>query len=227
VAIALAIEAAVPPSVAHVVTSSEAAAQTADPGISNGHWVGTSGAEPEPAPSGPVPRGSAWLLGDSGSLPAPALGVGVGFDLEWPRLEIGVLATLWLDQHTQLASSDLGAAGGDLRLLTAGIVGCANPLANPSGPLVVSVCAGWEMGRLSGRGTGITAPRDASALWAAPSLQAGFSWRLPDTRLSVGARLGVATPLGRQEFVLDRLGTVHQPASLVGRAGLGMNIALE
>ncbi len=227
VAIALAIEAAVPPSVANVVAPSEVAAQPLDSGISNGHWVGAAGVEPEPVRPVPVPRGSAWLVGDTGSLPGPALGVGLGFDLGWPRLQIGVLATLWLEQHAQLASSSAGAVGGDLRLLTAGIVGCTNPLSNPAGPLLLSLCVGWEMGRLSGRGTGITAPRDAQALWAAPSLQAGLSWRLPETRLSVGARVGVATPLGREEFVLDRLGTVHQPASLVGRAALGMNVALE
>jgi len=184
-------------------------------------------AAPGPAAPGPVPRVSALLVGDSGSLPAPALGVAVGVELDWSQLQLELLGTFWLEQHPELEPTTPGGAGAELNLATAALRGCANPFGTSRDALAASLCVGWEMGRLSGNGTGITEPRHASALWLAPSLQARLAWQLPGTRLRIGAELGAALPLDRSEFVLDRLGTVHQPDSLVARAALGMDVALQ
>jgi hypothetical protein len=91
---------------------------------------------------------------------------------------------------------------------------------------MVVLCASWEMGRLSGQGTGITSPRRASGLWLAPGIEAGFTWRPADSRLGIGARLGATAPLGQRSFYLERIGTVHEVESLVARASLSVEVAL-
>jgi hypothetical protein len=176
------------------------------------------------ASSLPALRATARLLGDVGSLPSPALGVGVGAQLAWSRWLLELTGVLWGERHARLdaAAPDVGA---DLSLATGALAACSLPLDDPS--LAIALCAGWEMGRVSGRGTGITSPRSASGLWLAPSIEAGLSWKPGGSRLGLGARVGAAAPLGQRSFYLERLGTVHEAASLVARAGLSVEVALE
>lgn len=173
----------------------------------------------------PVPRVVALLVGDTGSLPAPALGVSVGAALGGERWQLELLGTLWLEQHRSLQNSIGAGAGADLTLVTAALLGCALPWR--ADQLSASFCAGVELGRLAGEGTGVSSPRRPDALWLAPGLHAGLSWQVPRTQLSLGARVGVVLPLQRHEFVLEGLGTVYQPANLAARAALGMALALD
>jgi hypothetical protein len=168
---------------------------------------------------------TARLLGDVGSLPAPALGVGVGAQLAWSRWLLELTGALWGEQHARLDAAPTPDAGADLSLITGALGACALPL--DGGSLAIALCAGWEMGRVSGRGTGITSPRRANGLWLAPSIDAGLTWKPVGSRLGLGARLGAAAPLGQRSFYLERLGTVHEVASLVARAGLSVEVALE
>jgi hypothetical protein len=179
----------------------------------------------EPAPL--QPSVSALLMADSGSLPSPALGAALGVRLGSTGWHLELLGTLWFEQHSELHPSSSPGAGADVDLATGALLGCVDPLAAGTRALAVAACAGWEMGRLSGTGSGVNRPREARALWLAPSLQLALAYRLPDTRVSLSALAGGAMPLDRDEFVLDGLGTVHQPASLVARAALGISIALE
>jgi len=174
-----------------------------------------------------VPSVSALLVGDVGSLPDPALGVAFGVQLGGAWWQLQLLGTLWLEQHTLLAESSVPGAGAYVRLATGALLGCTTPFDSAAEAWSMSLCAGLEIGRLSGEGTGVDHPRDAQALWLAPSVQGGVAWRVPSTRLSLSARAGVALPLERQEFVLEGLGTVHQPASLAARASFGMDVAFE
>jgi hypothetical protein len=167
------------------------------------------------------------VIGDSGSLPAPALGLALGARLGRARWQIEVVGTFWLEQQSLLDASGVAGAGARLDLATGGLVGCSFPLGSANDALALSLCAGFEAGRLAGVGTGVSAPRRASALWLAPQIDAGLTWSLPATRLGVEARIGAALPLERHPFELDRLGTVYQPASLAARASLGINVALE
>ena len=182
--------------------------------------------EPEGAVlPGPIVRVVARVLGDVGSLPSPAVGVGLGAQLGWSRLQLELLGTLWGEQHTHLDVSGLPEAGADLRLITGTLSVCGTPLGDAS-PFVLALCLGWEMGQLSGEGTGISAPRQANGLWLAPGANVGFSWR-PTRTLGLGAQVGAVVPLQRGEFYIDRLGTVHQPANVAGRAGLSIDVAFE
>lgn len=175
---------------------------------------------------GPSPLVIAMLTGDSGSLPAPAVGVALGARLDFMRFQLELIGTLWVDQHTRLAGA-LQDAGGDVGLATGTLWACTRPFADAGDPLSLALCAGAEVGRLSGSGSGITQPRRASALWLAPHVQLDARWRLPGARWGLGARAGAGAPLERREFVLDGLGTVHQPAGLVGRVALIVDVALQ
>lgn len=174
---------------------------------------------------GAVPHVAARLLGDLGSLPTPALGIGVGAQLGWSHWLLELTGTLWTERHAPLDSATTPGAGADLSLATGAFAGCALPLEESS--LAMALCVGWEVGRVSGIGTGITSPRRASGLWLAPTLDAGLTWTPTGSRLGIGARVGAAAPLGQRPFYLERLGTVHEVASLVARAGLSVDVALE
>jgi hypothetical protein len=182
----------------------------------------TPEAEPAGDSPGPVPRVLARLLADVGSLPAPALGVGLGASLGWSGFQLELSGALWAEQHTRLDTAP--GVGADLSLVTGALSVCTSPLAASS--LAFVFCVGGEVGRASGIGTGISAPRRASGLWLAPTAELGVTWRPASQAVGVGARLGAAAPLGRDPFYLERLGTVHQAQSLVARASLSIDVAL-
>jgi hypothetical protein len=167
------------------------------------------------------------LTGDAGSLPAAALGVALGARLDFARFQLELLGTLWLQQHTRLESAAAPGAGGDVNLATGALSVCASLLGGSDTSFLLAPCAGLEVGRFAGAGTGVSAPRRASALWVAPRLDLAGVWRPDGSHWGFGARAGAAVPLERDEFILDQLGTVHEPASLVARAALSLDVDLE
>lgn len=169
--------------------------------------------------------GSFWLTADGGSLPKPGLGTALGVELGWPAFQLRAVATLWLEQEARL--SDRPGAGGDLALATGALLACTSALGAARAPLGLALCAGGELGRLSGSGVGVPAPRDGQSLWAAARVEADVFWSVPSTRLRLGAQLGLAVPFVRDDFVLDGIGAVHRPSSLAGRAGLGMGVTFD
>jgi hypothetical protein len=233
VAITLAIEAAAPPppdTVAVGASLQQAAAPApvtvvapvpASPPADVAAAEPARGAEP-----GPTPRVVARLLGDVGSLPSPAIGLGLGARLGWPRLRLELLGALWSEQHVQLGPSAAPNAGADVSLVTGALSVCSTPLGADADALVFGLCLEWEMGRLAGVGTGISSPRQANELWLAGGANAGLTWR-PAPPLGIGAHIGAAAPLGRSTFYIERLGTVHRAASVVARVGLSIDVAFE
>jgi hypothetical protein len=234
VAITLAIEAAAPQpeiqpapvATAPPPTSAQAVALLPSTNASAPSQVLLDRPLPDASPSsGPIARATARLLADVGSLPAPAFGVGVGAQLAWSRWLLELTGVLWGERHARLDSDTTPGAGADFSLATGALAACALPFDERS--MAIALCAGAEMGRVSGRGTGITSPRTASGLWLAPSIEAGLTWKPGGSRLGLGARLGAAAPLGQRSFYLERLGTVHEVASLVARGGLSLEVSLE
>jgi hypothetical protein len=173
----------------------------------------------------PKPSLSLWLLADAGSLPAPAVGASLGAEAAWRRFELHVLATLFLEQETQVESSDLTRPGARLQLWTGSALGCTLPWGERTA-LTPVVCVGLEVGQLSGVGTGVSEPRRGSALWAAPLVQLGWAWAIPDSSLRLEVALLGALPLNRDEFTLRGVGTVHQPNAGIGRLSVGVGFDL-
>jgi hypothetical protein len=173
------------------------------------------------------PAVSVWVVGDAGSLPAPGLGASLGVELGAESWQLRAQGTLFVDQRHQVGSAAGGAPGAELRLVTGALLGCVVPVGSASSPLQLRACTGWELGRLSGTGTGVAAPRRGNALWSAPLVELGVLWPISGTRLKLGALIVAAAPLGRDDFVLRDVGHVHRPGSVVGRAALGAAFALE
>lgn len=231
VAMALALEAATsaqePASPAAEVAPAEPSRVLQPPALGGERAADASGvtATPEDALTPLTWGATLWLTGDGGSLPAPGLGTALSIEAAWPGLELRALATLWFEQHAPLAGQP--ELGGDLALATGALLACTSAVRVGANSLALALCAGGELGRLAGSGTGVLNPRSGQSLWAAARTEADLVWRVPATRLALGAQLGLALPFVRDDFVLDGIGAVHRPASLAGRAGIGIGVAFE
>jgi hypothetical protein len=162
------------------------------------------------------------VLGDTGSLPQPGAGVALEARIEHARLQLRATGTWHGGQHEALPGVADPAPGADLGLVTGALSLCGVPFRSASAAIEVFGCGGWELGQLSGEGTGVQRPRDGGALWSAPKLDAGLSVGLGGTPLRLGLMLSLVLPLARENFVLGDLGAVHRPPAAVGRAALGL-----
>jgi hypothetical protein len=187
---------------------------------------------------GPTPGVSLWLIGDTGSLPSAGLGAAFGLELSWHKIQLRALGTLLFEQHAEAGtlpdrlpgagSEDAGAdPGADLGLALGSLGACAAPYGSFRSPQSIALCAGWELGRLSGTGTDVPQPRSGGALWLAPRVELGGLWALPGTQLRLGGFLVAAAPLNRAQFALRDLGPIHRASSVVGRVSLGAVWVLE
>jgi hypothetical protein len=190
--------------------------------------------EPDPAaaPSegnAPVPSVSAWLLGDAGTLPSVAAGAALGAELGWRRLQLRVLALLLFEQHVDRSGQDglPAEAGADLALFAGSLSACAAALGSFRSEGVVFLCAGPELGRLSGSGTGVSQRRSGGSLWLAPRVDVGGCWHVPGSNIDLSLSASAAAPLLRDEFVLEGAVPVHRASNVIGRLGLGVGLSLE
>jgi hypothetical protein len=175
--------------------------------------------------AGPRPSALALVVADVGSLPHPAVGVGLGVAMSWDRVRLQLGALLFIPQRAELsAGSGVNAELG----LTLGTASACTPLfRTPSGALSLPGCLGLELGRLEGVGSGVAAPHSREILWLAPRAEVGVSWALPDTRLSLEMNAAAVLPLNRDEFIFDGIGTVHRPSRVTGRLGANLNLTFD
>lgn len=174
--------------------------------------------------AGVRPALSVAALVDVGSLPAPGFGAAVGGELRWRRLQLRALGTLLLEQHAELGAP-APAPGADLRLFAGSLHGCTSPV--QAGAFALPVCLGFELGWLTGVGTGVAAPRSGSAPWAAPRLDAGGRWCARSSPVCLGLTLTAATPITRSRFELTNIGTVYRPAPVTGRLSFGVDVGFD
>jgi hypothetical protein len=189
-------------------------------------WVAEAH-EPErsPAVPGAHPTLAAlgWVIGDSGSLPSPALGVGLGAALRWTAWELrgaGLLFPARRGAAEGLPNGD-GSPGAEIGLLLGSAQACA-PLSLKTDAVELGVCAGWELGRMQATGTGVLRPYRKGALWSAPRVDLEAHWAVPSSPIIVNLMMAVLMPLQRDEFILSDFGTVHRAPNLVARAGVGV-----
>jgi hypothetical protein len=88
--------------------------------------------------------------------------------------------------------------------------------------LEVPVCAGGEIGRVRGRGFGLSVSRSARATWAAFTAGATLLW-VPLRWIAVGGGVDAVVALTRPSFVIDDIGRVHRPRP----AGVRIHAGLE
>jgi hypothetical protein len=145
----------------------------------------------------------------------------------WRALQVRVLGTLLFEQQVQIGGAPSPAPGAELQLVTGSLLACTAPIGQLRARLASVACLGGELGQLAGRGTDISSPRRRSALWAAPRVELGGFWAVPESSLRVGVIATVAVPLNRDEFVLSGIGTVHRPPNVVGRLSLGVGLGFD
>lgn len=175
---------------------------------------------------GPALAGSAWLIGDTGTLPSMGWGVGLGVELGWRSFELRALGTLLPERTGTIDASAPSSPGARIGLLAGGLLACL-PLALQQATLGLSACAGGELGALSGEGTGVSTPFHQRTLWAAARFDVIARWAIPQTSLAIEALVTAAAPLTRDEFILRDIGSVHRPESVLGRAALGVRLFID
>lgn len=174
---------------------------------------------------GPDLAASAFVVGDSGTLPNPALGVALGAEIRWTALQLRGGGLLLPARHGTVDALVNGDAGANIELL-AGWASACLPLSLETDALELAVCAGWEMGRLRAAGTGVVRSYRKSRFWGAPRLDLAASWTLSESPLSLELLATVLTPLHRDEFILKDIGSVHRTENVIGRTQVGLAWAL-
>jgi len=148
---------------------------------------------------------------DSSALPGVAAGVDVGAALVLPYARFEARGALFPPRARTLE----GDHGGEFSLLAGALFAC---IALAEGRAFG--CIGYELGRISGEGTGVKHPRLGTALWQSVRSEAGLAWPISrDLRLTL--RAGLSSPIDRPEFQLDGL-AVHQPGAVAVRAAVGV-----
>lgn len=197
-----------------------AAPSAASPGIDTPAPDPAPVVEPEP---GPAVIASAALIGDAGSLPGAGLGASLGAALGWDRVELRLLGTFLPAREASIDASS-GSGGVAIGLLAGSLLACLPRLLAPS-RLELGLCAGAELGWLSGSGTGLDVSRSDGGLWSAPRLDAVARWALGHG-FALDVQLSGLVPLQRHEFAVSGAGPVFQPSAVVGRAGVGLSLEL-
>ena len=87
-------------------------------------------------------------------------------------------------------------------------------------PLIFAQMSRWPCSGTLAHISAVQPTCVGTALWSAARLELGAALRV-NSSLRLVARVGVAVPFARQEFVLDGE-AVHEPAALSARAALGV-----
>lgn len=126
----------------------------------------------EPPPPAEVPRrrvrGELGLHAGVGlgALPRPAALLRLSGGVRWGALRVGGRASVWLPREAPAPTRP--EVGGRFWLASGGVHVCG--VARPARRVEVPLCAAFELGLLTGRGTGaLHVTRTARALWAAIS----------------------------------------------------------
>lgn len=189
--------------------------------------------QPEPAADaappvghGPTLTAAVWAIADSGTLPASALGAALAVGVSWRSLELRAIGTFLPEREGTLLATDPRSPGVSIGLIAAGLIGCV-PVALQTTRLGMAVCAGSELGQLSGSGTHVLVPYHRQTLWAAARVELAARLGLGETPLALELLATALAPFTRDEFILRELGEIHRPASVIGRLGLGLAVAVD
>jgi hypothetical protein len=157
------------------------------------------------------------VVADLATLPAAAFGGALGVVVQRGHLRSEVAFAL-LPGRTYSVSSEPGV-GADMSLWAASATAA---YVAAVGQAEIALGGGAQVDHADALGVGVS-PVAGSALW--PSLTAGATVLAPLVSASF-LRLDVdgLVPLVRPTFVIDPLGTVHQPPVLTGRLAAGLEV---
>lgn len=173
-------------------------------------------APPPPPPARPV-RPVFGLSGvlDTAALPHASPGVAAHVGVAGSNVRLEAEGAVFMKSSLKL---DEGRSA-DFELFSAALLGCVD---DSFGPVRAGGCAGFELGKLSGEGHGVSDPHLGSSLWEAGRVEVGGYYPLGHA-LWLTVRAGVAIPFSRPEFVLDG-NPIYQPSALGLRASAGIEL---
>ncbi len=151
-----------------------------------------------------------------GSLPSAGLGLGAALGIRWKALHATVRAELWQPQTNRVSGFDTRftlQSGRAQACLTQAVLG-----------LELGPCLGAAVQRLAGEGIGseVFSAKSRTALWVSGA--GGVLVSLPTPGFAHLRFFGEASVLvspSRPRFVIDQLGTAHEPALAAPQLDLG------
>ena len=174
----------------------------------------------------------AWFVGlgaalDSSATPSPAFGGSARIGVTWlPAADRQTALRIELEGafYAPTETSRVAGQAGKFQLGYGAPLVCGGKLL---AGLALLVCAGAELGQLSGEGVGeaVSASHPSNTFWAAARAELGMGYPREGTLRVVG-RAGVALPFIRREFVLDGPEVVFRTAAISARVGLGVELSL-
>lgn len=160
--------------------------------------------------------GAAFAL-DGTTLPRPAAGGSIHVAWHAGRLRAEASGALYGEQATTVAGK---AEGASFSLWEVGGRGC---VAAVRAPIAIAPCLGGLVRRIGAEGFGAVENYAESRLAAAGS--GALAFRLPVNRwLALRALAEITLGPARPSFVVEAVGSVHQPSLFSGRLALGAEV---
>ena len=154
---------------------------------------------------------------DYQSLPGISPGIQISAIGSWRALGVKLGGVALPESTTRTTSGP----GGSFTLL-AGSAGLCGLVGRVPGEL--RLCAGSELGNMSGKAVNATTSRKGSAVWVAPFVELNGSSSLADS-IRFFVSVAALVPLIRKEFYVEGVPeATHQPGILAGRLGVGLEI---
>jgi hypothetical protein len=163
------------------------------------------------APSEPRFAAGLAAMVDEGTLPLPAVGVGIA--VAWypaASLRIEAVGLRWLAQSATVEGQ---AFGGTFQLTSGDVRACWSTLGLHLGDAVaIAPCAGIEVAHVDAKGFNSTTIETGEATWWSPSVGAHVHWT-PARAFGLAALADVVIPVARPTFVIDNGGSIHQASA--------------
>ena len=80
----------------------------------------------------------------------------------------------------------------------------------------LSICGGFELGRMSATGFGVDLPASKAIAWAAVPFGATVGWA-PARHFGLELAGGAALAITRPNWLLEDIGDIDRPAAVAGR----------
>jgi hypothetical protein len=194
-------------------------ASTPEPPQQDRRPIAVRATKPSSAPIVPFVRAAGVVA--VGALPGAAAGgqAAVGISGKKWRADLGLL---YLPERTAVVQA-APEKGGRIDMIAATASGCFLPIQER---LELGPCAGLEAGALGGEGIGVSRPRSGSMGWLAGWGGGTAGYRI-QSRLALELHAAAVARIGRSEFVLDELGSVHTPSPFGGRFDFGVRFSFQ
>jgi hypothetical protein len=155
-----------------------------------------------------------------GPLPDTSVFASLGGSVELPGWRLELAGAAWLPRSASY--TELPSVGANFTLVTGSARGCIVPA---MGTVDFPICAGAELGAMTGSGFGVQHEATSTQLWAAAVLGPAARWALGSSVsfwVAADAVIGIARPA----FHMRNLEQLYRPDPISARAWAGLEVRL-